>query len=236
MYVNRIEYYRTYLAELERAIADGLDIRGYMAWSLLDNYEWADGFKFRFGLHYVDYTSSDRRRYAKDSARWFAEHIRNRASYRRLPVAKTSSSGDNSVSGTEGKLLWRKSATATSSLMSTGMQSDGNIDSTTTTTTTMTASTTPAESTSGSLLSRYVHIYRQLFSSAGATSKTHIDGDTLLATSSAVDRIPATQDAEKEKEKEDAAVGAYSTHTQFSLTSFIFKAFRIAFLAPLPVR
>lgn len=70
----RIDYYRQYLASLDRAIKEGVDVRGYFAWSLLDNFEWADGYDYRFGLHYVDYNDSSRRRYPKDSAKFFAQY------------------------------------------------------------------------------------------------------------------------------------------------------------------
>ena len=68
---RRISYHRDYLAALGRAIADGADVRGYHAWSLLDNFEWADGFSQRFGLAYVDYTTQ--KRTIKDSGRWYAK-------------------------------------------------------------------------------------------------------------------------------------------------------------------
>ena len=58
----RINYYKLYLQQMEKAMMNGVDIRGYMAWSLLDNFEWADGYNYRFGLHYVDYTVPERTR------------------------------------------------------------------------------------------------------------------------------------------------------------------------------
>ena len=57
-----------------RAIADGVDLRGYFVWSLLDNFEWAFGFTKRFGLIYVDYETLERT--PKDSARWYAQVTR----------------------------------------------------------------------------------------------------------------------------------------------------------------
>lgn len=70
----RINYYEQYLAEMDRAIKDGANIVGYFAWSLMDNFEWADGYSKRFGMHYVDYTRLDRPRYPKASAEWFAAY------------------------------------------------------------------------------------------------------------------------------------------------------------------
>jgi beta-glucosidase len=76
----RVDYLRQYLEQLDRAVRDGAHIRGYFAWSLLDNFEWADGFNYRFGLHYVDYTTPQRTRTPKDSAMWFSSHVRNHTS------------------------------------------------------------------------------------------------------------------------------------------------------------
>jgi beta-glucosidase len=66
---RRIEYLRTHLMALEEAIHGGADVRGFFAWSLLDNFEWAEGYGPRFGITYVDYPTQ--RRIPKDSAHWF---------------------------------------------------------------------------------------------------------------------------------------------------------------------
>jgi beta-glucosidase len=68
---RRILYYREHLRELARAIHDGSDVRGYHAWSILDNFEWAEGYTQRFGLVYIDFPTQ--RRYMKDSAKWFSK-------------------------------------------------------------------------------------------------------------------------------------------------------------------
>jgi beta-glucosidase len=68
---DRIEYHRQYLQALARAIADGADVRGYHAWTLLDNFEWAEGFSQRFGLAYVDFKTQQRT--MKESGHWYAK-------------------------------------------------------------------------------------------------------------------------------------------------------------------
>ena len=70
---QRIDFTTRYLRELGRAIADGVDIRGYLHWSLMDNFEWAEGYKHRFGLIHVDFATQ--KRTLKDSARWYREVI-----------------------------------------------------------------------------------------------------------------------------------------------------------------
>ncbi|KAL1867400.1 hypothetical protein Plec18167_008672 [Paecilomyces lecythidis] len=58
----RVWYFRKYIAAMADAVTlDGVDVRGYMAWSLLDNFEWADGYKVRFGVTYVDYNDGQKR-------------------------------------------------------------------------------------------------------------------------------------------------------------------------------
>jgi beta-glucosidase len=66
---ERIAYISQVLRGVRRAIDDGVDIRGYFVWSLLDNFEWSNGFTPRFGLHSVDRTTFAR--YPKPSASWF---------------------------------------------------------------------------------------------------------------------------------------------------------------------
>jgi beta-glucosidase len=68
---RRIEYHRQYLQALARSMADGADVRGYHAWSLMDNFEWAEGFSQRFGLTYVDFKTQ--KRTIKESGRWYAK-------------------------------------------------------------------------------------------------------------------------------------------------------------------
>ena len=74
---ERIDYLRSHLAEVRRAIADGIDVRGYFVWSLLDNFEWSYGYSRRFGIVYVDFATQ--RRWCKDSAVWFREVIARNA-------------------------------------------------------------------------------------------------------------------------------------------------------------
>jgi len=71
---TRIDFLHRYLLALHQAIEDGADIRGYFQWSIMDNFEWAEGYKHRFGLIHVDFETQART--LKDSARWYAEVIR----------------------------------------------------------------------------------------------------------------------------------------------------------------
>ncbi len=71
---KRIDYLESYLAYLHRALAEGVDIRGYFVWSLLDNFEWQYGYTTRFGLVYVDYETQ--KRIIKESGHWYADVCR----------------------------------------------------------------------------------------------------------------------------------------------------------------
>ncbi|PPQ70986.1 hypothetical protein CVT24_009941 [Panaeolus cyanescens] len=69
---DRINYFRGYTRALTEAVLeDGADIRSYLAWSLIDNFEWADGYTTRFGVTYVDYETQ--KRYPKDSANFISQ-------------------------------------------------------------------------------------------------------------------------------------------------------------------
>jgi beta-glucosidase len=64
---------RMHLAALADAMAQGVDVRGYFYWSLMDNFEWNSGYEKRFGLLYVDYATQQRT--TKDSALWYRDFI-----------------------------------------------------------------------------------------------------------------------------------------------------------------
>jgi beta-glucosidase len=71
----RVAYLRDHVAAVGEAIAAGADVRGYFAWSLMDNFEWAYGYSKRFGMLYVDYPTGERT--WKDSAYWYARLARS---------------------------------------------------------------------------------------------------------------------------------------------------------------
>ena len=71
----RIDFMHRYLQCLQKAIEDGVDVRGYLTWSLMDNLEWNNGYTERFGLIHVDYPTQ--KRTLKDSAYWYRSVIRD---------------------------------------------------------------------------------------------------------------------------------------------------------------
>ncbi|HEU4347833.1 MAG TPA: GH1 family beta-glucosidase [Actinoplanes sp.] len=71
---NRIEYLDGHLRACHDAISNGVDLRGYFVWSLMDNFEWAEGYAKRFGIVHVDYRTQAR--LPKNSARWYSDVIR----------------------------------------------------------------------------------------------------------------------------------------------------------------
>ena len=72
----RVAYYRSHLTASYKALCQGVDLRGYYAWSLLDNYEWSLGYSKRFGIVHVDYATQQRT--PKASAKFYSEVIRTR--------------------------------------------------------------------------------------------------------------------------------------------------------------
>ncbi len=70
---NRIDFLARYLREMEKAVDEGVDIRGYFLWSLMDNFEWGSGYSERFGIIYVDYDTEER--ILKDSGLWYRDWI-----------------------------------------------------------------------------------------------------------------------------------------------------------------
>lgn len=72
---QRIDYYNGYLNACHDAIQNGVKLKGYFAWSFMDNFEWASGYSKRFGIHYVDYKTL--KRTPKASAKWFKKVMTN---------------------------------------------------------------------------------------------------------------------------------------------------------------
>ena len=70
---SRIKYFKSHLLQLHKAIKDGVKISGYFVWSLMDNFEWTEGYSKRFGLIYVDYPTQ--KRVIKASGWWYKKVI-----------------------------------------------------------------------------------------------------------------------------------------------------------------
>jgi len=75
--LDRIMYLRNYLAQLQRATSEGVPVRGYFLWSLMDNFEWIYGFEKRFGLYHVDFKTQ--RRIPKLSASFYRDVVARNA-------------------------------------------------------------------------------------------------------------------------------------------------------------
>ncbi len=72
---NRVDFIQTYLAACKEAIDQGVNLKGYFIWSLMDNFEWASGYEKRFGIHFVDFETLERT--PKASAKWYGKFIKN---------------------------------------------------------------------------------------------------------------------------------------------------------------
>ena len=70
---RRVDFYQGYLSACLEAMEHGVNLKGYFAWSFMDNFEWASGYEKRFGLHFVDFDSLER--IPKQSAKWYKEVI-----------------------------------------------------------------------------------------------------------------------------------------------------------------
>lgn len=70
---QRVDYLKKHIAQVKRAIEAGIKVNGYFVWTLMDNFEWAEGYRPRFGLVYVDFESQ--RRILKESALWFSSFL-----------------------------------------------------------------------------------------------------------------------------------------------------------------
>ena len=75
--LHRRDLLRNYLCELRRACVDGIPVKGYFLWSFMDNFEWEDGYKMRFGVVHCDFKT--KKRTPKLSALWYREVIKNNA-------------------------------------------------------------------------------------------------------------------------------------------------------------
>lgn len=74
---QRIDFLKRHLLQLRKAISEGIDVRGYFHWSIMDNFEWSQGYKQRFGLIHVDFVTQART--LKDSAFWYKKVIESRS-------------------------------------------------------------------------------------------------------------------------------------------------------------
>jgi beta-glucosidase len=92
---RRVAYLKSHIQQMALAMQDGVDLRGYFAWSLLDNFEWAEGYTKRFGITYVDYPTQ--KRIVKDSGEWYAQLAA--ANQIEMPPAKSANQPLSSLSG-----------------------------------------------------------------------------------------------------------------------------------------
>lgn len=75
--VKRIHFHGSHLSYLARAIRNGADVRGYFIWSLIDNFEWANGYEIKFGIYHIDRKNGTLNRIPKLSANWFRDMLSN---------------------------------------------------------------------------------------------------------------------------------------------------------------
>jgi beta-glucosidase len=87
---KRVEFHKSYLKSLASAIRNGADVRGYFAWSLMDNFEWIQGYELKFGLYYIEQPSLNR--IPKLSAMWYKDFLTNNSTIEKQATAETKAS------------------------------------------------------------------------------------------------------------------------------------------------
>lgn len=95
---NRRNYLERHFAAAAEAMAAGVPLRGYFVWTLMDNFEWAQGYSQRFGLVWTDFETQER--VIKDSGRWFSAEIARRAGGRSVAQGPPAQEAGSSVDGT----------------------------------------------------------------------------------------------------------------------------------------
>lgn len=81
----RVSYFKGYVEAAERAVLDdGVELTSYAAWSILDNFEWREGYSSRFGIVYTDYATQ--KRHPKDSARWLSRKFSGKTTATRAEI------------------------------------------------------------------------------------------------------------------------------------------------------
>ena len=73
--IKRVEYHRSHIEQILLAVDEGIPCTGYFAWSLMDNFEWAEGYSQRFGLIWVDFESLER--VPKESYYWYQNFLKS---------------------------------------------------------------------------------------------------------------------------------------------------------------
>ena len=73
--IKRVEYHRSHIEQILIAVDEGIPCTGYFAWSLMDNFEWAEGYSQRFGLIWVDFNTLER--IPKDSYYWYQKFLKS---------------------------------------------------------------------------------------------------------------------------------------------------------------
>lgn len=118
---RRVFYFNSYLSSILGAIKDGCNIKGYIAWSLMDSFEWKAGFTEKFGMYHVDFTHPNRTRTQKLSAKVYSNIVKtNRIDWNYLPKLESSemspfSSGGSSIFSKSAHVLGAFAVLASSS-------------------------------------------------------------------------------------------------------------------------